>query len=221
MLQEKNKKRKGATIVEMLVYAALFGLVFTGIYMVFNASIKYYHVTKSNIWVQQASLNAINQLSRELFESSLDSVILYSSSPKGVVFMSPRKTDNTVEYNSTSGYEGQPYWQKFICYYMYADPENPAKNMIYRKEIAVTPASAPYSSSTYTTSYFATGGGSGLSHKVIANDISDFDLYWMDGSIKSYGTPSDNPVYISVTAEDESIGKENTMTTVSSVDVLN
>lgn len=225
MSQENNKKNKkkkiGTTLVEMLVYSALFGMVFTGIYMVFNAAVKYYYITQSSVWVQQNSLTAINQLSREMLESSLSSVILYSSDPKGIVFMSPRTSSGTISYNTNSGYEGRVYWQKYIAYYLYTDPNDASKKAIFRKEKTVTQTDTPSSSSTYTTSYFATGGGSTLSYKIVASNMTDFDVYWLNGSTKTYGTPTLNPIYISVTAQDDSIGKNNTITTISSMDVMN
>lgn len=234
MLQENNKKNKkktfGATLFEMLVYMALFGMVFTGIYMVFSAAIKYYYVTQANVWIQQGSLTAINQLSREMLESSLNSVVLYSSDPKGIVFMSPRTllsstpSPNVISYNTSTGYEGKVYWQKYVAYYLYTDPNDSSKKAVFRKEITAptAPANSPSSSGTYTTSYFATGAGTTLPYKIVAYNITDFDLYWLDSSsVKTYGTPTLNPIHISVTAQDNSKGKSNTITTESSMDVMN
>lgn len=216
-----NKKNKGATLIEMLVYSSLFIVVFTGVYMVFDASVKYYYITQSNVWVQQGALNAVSQLSREVAESNLSSVVLYNSSPEGIVFMTPRSSANTISYNTTSGYEGKPYWQKYVCYYLYTDPSDSSKKAVYRKEIAVTALDAPAPSGTYTTSYFATGGGASLSYKIAAYNITSFDIYWMNVGAKSYGTPAVNPVYIKITAQDNSAGKSNTYETTDSIDVLN
>lgn len=229
MSQKNNKKKSlGATLFEVLVYIALFGMVFTGIYMVFSAAVKYYYVAQSNVWVQQSALNAINELSRELAEGSLKSVVLYPHSPypnypqpHGIVFMSPRINStpaSTVSYRT----DGKLYWQKYVCYYLGDDPQDSSKKVIFRKEIPVAPQDEPSSSSTYTTSYFAANPSLSASSKIVAHDIIDFDVYWLNHQYGTH-TASNNTIYIYVKtqAQDTSLGKENIFATTSSINMGN
>jgi|GEM_PF-2810469 len=229
---KKNKKTLGATLFEMLIYMALFGMVFTGIYMVFNAAVKYYYVTQANVWVQQGSLSAVNELARELAESSSNSVAIYpnttnATAQQGIVFMSPRNSSGALTYNSTNVlYMGCPYWQKYVAYYIDIDPNDSSKKAIFRKEISVTQADYASRSGTYTTTYFAAGAGSTLPYKIVAYNITDFDIYRLNGATKTYdaptvSNPATNPIYISITAQDNSVGKSNTITTGISTDAMN
>lgn len=216
-----RKKDKGVTLIEALVYCVITGLVFTGIYSVFYSAQKNYYTTRAGIEVQRASLSTTNALCKELSESALGSIYLYAptglppSAYPGIVFMSPRDENGNISINTGTG---APYWNKYVAYYLNTDPEDSSSFAIFRKEKTVTQTDTPVVSLTYTTTYFATGGGSVLPAKVLAHKVESFDIYW---DTASYATPTQNPVYIKISAKDSSTGKDTTFETTTSVDVLN
>lgn len=215
------KKSKGTTLIEMLVYIFLFLLVFIGIHRIFNSATQYYYLSIASVDVQQSALSASYRLSRELSESALSSIKLYNTTPKGIVFMSPRDSAGTISFQTASPYEGEVYWYKYVAYYLDTDPGDSSLYAIYIKEY--TPTGSPFSeatgSTTYTTSWFATGGGASLSYKIVATNIVDMNIYDEDGV--SSGTPTSAPIYINITARATSSGKSNDIQTTDSIEVMN
>lgn len=198
----KRRYDKGTTLLELLVYAALLILVFTGIFGIFIASVKYYNSANASIKVQQSALEATYRLTRELSESSLSSVVLYNGTPKGIVFMSPRTTTGTVSHNSTSGFEGEVTWNSYVCYYLETDAEDSTKFQLVRKVKGVAASDEPTASALYTAAYFSSGSGASIKGQVLAHRIETLSFYWLSGATPSYaGTPTANPVYVSLTTK--------------------
>jgi hypothetical protein len=217
-LNRSIKKYPGTTLLEMLVYTALLLMVFTGIFGVFIASVRYYYAANASIKVQQAALEATFRMGKELQESNLASVVLYSTNPVGVVFMSPRTSSGAISFNGAAGYEGELTWNSYICYYLTTDAEDSAKFQLVRKMVGVSAASDPVASAIYTPAYFATGGGSGIRGQTLAHRVESMDIYWMNGALKSYGTPTANPIYITLTTRQTNAnGKDESVTTMDTI----
>jgi len=193
-------------------------MVFAGIFGAFVASVRYYYAANASISVQQAALEATYRMGKEMQESNISSVVLYDSPIVGVVFPSPRTSTGALTFNGAAGFEGELTWNSYICYYLATDEEDPTKLELVRKVVGVAAMSEPAASGLYTPSYFATGAGASIRKQVLAHRISSLDIYWMSGATKSYGTPTDNPVYINViTSQTNANGKEESVTTMDTV----
>ncbi|MBI2252049.1 MAG: prepilin-type N-terminal cleavage/methylation domain-containing protein [Armatimonadetes bacterium] len=218
-MQNLKLKNKGSSLIEVLVYIALFSIVFSSIYMIFIMALRYYYTTKSGIEVQQGAILAVYKLSKELNESSLASLKIYrTTSPKGIVFMSIRNpaSGNQIQYSS-----GSLIWYKYVCFYIETDPADSTKKALFRKEQTITPTTTPASSSTYTPAWFSSGGGAGLAYEVTAHNLdasSGFDIYWGD---HLEGVPGSNPIYLELKVNSESYGKINDISTSTLIEIKN
>lgn len=220
---------KGATLIETLIYCVVMGLVFTGIYSIFSSALSSYYTTSASIEVQRAALSATNMICKELSESNLSSVYIYSSTSAthpGIVFMSPRNSSEGITIDTSTG---KPYWQGYVAYYVDTDPTDSSLYAIFRKEQPLSSQTATPSSPnpTYNTDYFA--AASSLKSRVVAykvdSDLTKTRFYWKTvAGVESYGTPSIGPIYIQISTKDTStrgIDNPTTFETTTSVDVLN
>lgn len=168
-MQNRTSKRKGFTVPETLVYIALLGIIFTGVYGVLVSSMKYHkHVEKIADMQQQAML-ALQKLSVDISEGNSSSTPFTQPSPTPtedetntdpptaglkvhikraawIGFASPKNSE-TGSYVFTDGSSsaespaGRVKWQKWIYYYVDVDPKDSSKDNLYRKE--VIPAGYP------------------------------------------------------------------------------
>lgn len=137
-MNKKYKKTKvGTTLVEVLVYMALMGIVFAGIYGVFIASLRYYRTAEATARLQQNALIALSSITSDMSETKSSSISVNPSSPQGISFASPKKIpDGTYNIDTSTG---EIYFQKWICYYL---DENTGD--LIRKEVEINnPTTSP------------------------------------------------------------------------------
>ncbi|MGV8121913.1 MAG: type II secretion system protein J [Candidatus Xenobiia bacterium LiM19] len=120
---------RGTTLIEGMVYCAIFGIIMTCIYWVLVASMRYYNIANYSVDLQQNGLSVMTALSHDLSESKSSTFTnLIASTPKGVIFASPRNSSGTYSYHPDTRLL---MWTKWVCYYI--DTTN-GVNYLYRKE---------------------------------------------------------------------------------------
>lgn len=150
------RRSRGTTLVEMLVYCVLLGVLLTGVYAVLLAGVRNYAIGANATELEQAALKAATRLSRELAEGDAASFRV-DSSPVGIVFASPRDSTDPkgrFAYNSAN----RMLWQSYVCYYLGTANGAPA---LIRKVTPISPtvSSPPTIPSTLTSAWFAAQTG--------------------------------------------------------------
>jgi len=139
-------RRRGATLVEVIVYCALLGLLLTAIYQVLigcaRAYVEYLSVTE----LERGVMIATTRVTWELAESNSGSIRI-DTNPSGIVFASPQNAQGLFQYDAS----GNLLWQKYVCYYL----DTATRKLVRKEEYLTTPeTSAPAIPTGKTTSYF-------------------------------------------------------------------
>jgi len=112
-----------------MVYCAIFGVIMTCIYWVLVASMRYYNIANYSVDLQQNGLSAMTALSHDLSESKSNTFTNFTAStPKGVIFASPRQLNGSYSYHPDTRLL---MWTKWICYYI---DTTDGVSCLYRKE---------------------------------------------------------------------------------------
>ncbi|MEW6279998.1 MAG: hypothetical protein AB1758_15320 [Candidatus Eremiobacterota bacterium] len=151
-------RNQGASIIELLVYAAVFLLMLGMVYASLLLALNYYHGTRNFSALQQNVLVAAGELSEELARAPSDRV---STQTDAIVFLSPTRPQGGVAYDGT----GHLYWQKWVCYYR--DPQN----QLRRKELPITPVVDPPSPVPAAATLI---GDANLPSRLVAPEITAF-----------------------------------------------
>jgi hypothetical protein len=171
---------RGSTIIEMMIVVVLLSLMMVMLAQILTTEGKIFRIQNEQNTVNQSALRSTVRLKRDLSESSIYSVYLYSpsTSTPGIVFMSPREALNNttagVDYNpnpnsSPTPLAGRLQWQSYIWYCCVTDPTDTSKYILKRRVKATGPANVPaYSTAT-------TGFPDG---QLIAQDILTMDIHW-------------------------------------------
>lgn len=196
-------RRRGSTLIETLVYCALFTLVGSGVATTYTIGNRYYMTSRSIVTAQQDAAALPRKLAQELMESHLTGITFYpnsisTSSARGVVFISPHNPANgdAFSFNQTSG---NTRWYKYVCYYLGTDPSKSTSLAVIRKEYVpagLNPDASPVQCS-YDTTWFSTN--TALRADVVAHDVTSGGFSVYSGSVASpnYDTVT-NPICIAV-----------------------
>ncbi|MCL5773208.1 MAG: hypothetical protein M1536_02370 [Firmicutes bacterium] len=214
----RKKRLSASSLIELLVYATIFFVIFGGVYLIFTAGVKYYTSARSMIEVQQGVQMAPFRLQRELMESDLNGITFYPNStssqiiPRGVVFISPRNpsNNNSFDYNTATG---RCRWYKYVCYYAGTDPNDSQSLAIFRKEYvpaSMNPNANPVQCG-YDTGWFQ--GNTSLQAEIVARSISSFDVSSGDPAQTTDYNKAFNPVCIKVVLQDVKSGSLNIINT--------
>lgn len=171
------KRKKGMTLPEVIVYSVLIGLVLTGIYGILTSSMTYYRITEIRSDLQQNAIRAISGILGEMMGTPRSSIVMSSTAPSGVFFVTSRKDDGNHEFDSS----GMLIWQKWVCYYL--ESNNSGSYNLIRKEVPLgspssTPGTAPYS----TVAQFATAN---LQRHTVSRNIKSMSITF-DSSTNCY-----------------------------------
>lgn len=166
------RRKRGATLVELMVYTSLLGLLLGSIYAVFAASMRYFRVAQAATELQADAQKTVLNLVADLSDSNASSIKI-GSNPTGIIFISPRNQYGDFSYDSG----GDLYWQKWVCYY-----RESTTNKLIRKEMYLpanvnppgTPSTSIPSNATLTTTYFQTLLGARTT--TVAEDITAFSV---------------------------------------------
>lgn len=104
-------RRRGVTLVELLIAMAIFGLIATLIGVLVRSGVTYSRRSQARSELQRASLFLLSQLASELSESSPD-CIRYAEGvePPGIVYATPRGSDGQVTYSNR-----HLLWKTWVC----------------------------------------------------------------------------------------------------------
>lgn len=106
--------RRGFTLVEIMVYSLLLGLLMTGVYSAFYISRAYYDSAQGTTEVQQECLKALNGISRVLGQGNSSTVVVQSSPIVGFRILSARTTTGVYAHEASSG---NVQWQRWAVVY--------------------------------------------------------------------------------------------------------
>lgn len=164
----KLKKNRGMSIPELMIYSVLIGLVLTGIYGILTSSMKYYRITEVRSELQQNAILAISGILGDMMGTPRSTIMMSTSSPSGVFFVSSRKDDGNHEFDSA----GLLIWQKWVCYYL--ESNSTGTFNLVRKEVPMsTPSSTPGLPPYTSVSLFASAN---LEKHIVAKDIQSMAI---------------------------------------------
>lgn len=162
----KKKNSMAMTIVELIVYAFLLGLLLTAIYGIFTSCLQYYRLGEIRSDLHGNAIRAMSNIFRDVACASKSSLVTSSSSPKGLYFASSKKSDGTFEFDSS----GEMLWQKWSAYYLKSDGNN-HYNLVKKEKAIATPSATP---GTFPyASFTAFVNDSSLPERVIARNVSN------------------------------------------------
>ncbi|MBI3925142.1 MAG: type II secretion system protein [Armatimonadetes bacterium] len=162
MFPKNMRKSTGFTLVELLVTLALLGILLTGLYLTLLSALRYLSVAQAQQEVGQEALKAAVALRGEVQETRA-STLRISSSPPGLVFLSPRKPDGSVEWDRW----GRLIWQKWICFYL-------EDERLLRKEKSLAQPTVSDRPDPVTPALLA--ADESLTAEVIARGVAAFDV---------------------------------------------
>jgi Tfp pilus assembly protein PilV len=140
-----NKTKKGVTLIEVMIYSLLVGIVLTGVYGTLIFSLRYFQTINTISSLQDSVLITLSKIETEMSETRA-AAITVSTSPPGVMFPTLKNTQNQYLFNNN----GQAMWQGWASYYLQTN-EDGTKNLVMKKvnlstPRAVNPGIPPYSS---------------------------------------------------------------------------
>jgi competence protein ComGC len=111
--------KRGTTLVELLVYMMILGLVLTAIYALFRQSNLVYQDAESSFVETEAAQVAMRTIQRDIRESSLVSITPFTGlkddePPMGVSMLAAREADNPERFHINRF--GVPEWKSRVFY---------------------------------------------------------------------------------------------------------
>jgi hypothetical protein len=132
------KRKKGATLAEIMIYIVVLGLVLSGIYGILISTLKYYRTAQTQTDLQRNLVECLSSFTNDIAISRISSVTASTTGNIGVMFPSPK--DINEQYSLTSS--GNLKWQKWVCYYLQSvnvPSENRNMMCLLRREQPIAP----------------------------------------------------------------------------------
>lgn len=164
------RRRRGTTLVELMVAMAVTGVLMTAVYAVLMYGLMYYRTSTSTLDLQRSCLVALTLMSSEMAEGSKSSFATFdeTTAHPGVIFGSPRGPGGVV------GFEGrQLKWMKYVCYYR---AQRDGVPVLIRKEKVINPPllEPPLIPAGLTPASFETDQN--LATRIVARQITSFEV---------------------------------------------
>ncbi len=105
--------RRGATLIEALVCAVLFGVLLSATFAVLILGLRSYRTHLAMADLERDASTALGRAAAEVAESGA-STVRVDAAPPGIVFASPRDAEGTVRLDA----DGHMLWQKWVCVYV-------------------------------------------------------------------------------------------------------
>ena len=102
-------KRRGATLLELLLYCAMLGVVLTGVYATLMLGHRFYAHARAQNEAVAAALTACNQIGRSLAGGAGASFIYQADPVPACMFLSAQPPEIVFQVDST----GLLLWQKW------------------------------------------------------------------------------------------------------------
>lgn len=136
-------RRRGFTLIELIIYTFLSMLILAAVYSLFISGRRNYHAVATSFMIGQEAEVGLRWIRADLQEAALNSIRIYprpghASEPPGVSFMSARSPRDSLLQISDAG---APAWQKHVFYTLVREGQGPTGSLV-RWEKPVTPAPA-------------------------------------------------------------------------------
>jgi type II secretory pathway pseudopilin PulG len=131
------KSRKAFTLVEVMVYSVLIGVVLAGVYGTLIFSMRYFNAINKISELQDQVLIALSRLEMDISETSVLTSNTTTSDEKSkandsIIFAAYKDSSGQYMFNADTG---KPKLQSWICYYLESDGQGTHNLVIKRKKI--------------------------------------------------------------------------------------
>lgn len=157
------RRRRGMTLVEMLVSAAVALVALAAVFSVFYPAQTFFAQANELSTLYADAMTTLDRLSVEIEEAGPWVTNATSANPPALALPSARNANNEFQRNS----DGTPRWQKWILYYVSSDASG---LVLVRKELAGTFPPSPLPYTIPSTALTPPGAGS----KVVCRNVSLF-----------------------------------------------
>lgn len=177
---KKYGKQKGFTILELGIVIAIFSLFLIAIYTILDAGVKGWNMGQTRTELQNNGEVVIKRMTREITMCSKESL---SVDPNGQYVAMETPVSNG-EYKYVQDKAGFTYWNGYIIYYIYKDPNTPGKTL-YRNYVAHPGRITPVPLTLLTIQSLTVPPSSPKAeNKPVASNLKDFNV-----AIKLEGSP--------------------------------
>lgn len=220
-------KSRGFSLSELIVYTFLLMLVSSAIYGTLRMGNHCHSLGRSQVDVQRTCNLAMALLQQELTEAQANCVEFfpktgYADQPVGVVFLSARDGSGRFRFDPVGGW---PQWQRYVGYYLDADPQGASTRALYRAELvtsnlpSLVPVKGTLLSPAVGTAQIRANGQQrrmicrGLAAPSSSLPRGGFDVYGMFNNARSYDATT-QPIYVDLLAEptDPTVATRSTLT---------
>ncbi len=122
-------RRKGLTLLEVLISMVLFGIIMSATYAALVLAMRYSNRTHDTATIQRETLTAVNKIERALATASYESVEI-NLTQDALCFVSAESPDGIYTHDPSTG---QPFYYKHVCFYR-------RQSGLYQKIRPVNPA---------------------------------------------------------------------------------
>ena len=133
------RRRRGFTLVEVMVYSVLLGLMMTSLYQLLSMTTAFVGDSMTTGALQASAQKTAVRITADLSVAHKGSVVT-GTTPPGVVFLSPRDGYGKITCDAS----GVIYWHQWVCYYL-----DTSTGTLMRKQIYITATTTP-PAATYT-----------------------------------------------------------------------
>jgi hypothetical protein len=122
-------------MVELVVVIVVFSLFLVAIYSILDAGVKGWNMGQNRTEIQNSGEVIVKRMAHEISMCSKISLVV---DPNGQ-YISMESSMLNGEYKYDQDNAGFPYWQAYIIYYLYKDPNgdpNTSTNKLYRNYIS-------------------------------------------------------------------------------------
>lgn len=163
-------KRRGHSLVEMLVTLVLVGLLIVCIGSLVSAAARYYNHSTKSLELQESLLTACSRTATEISESNYTSLTVDDGPPACVVFITPRLATGLVSVDPVTG---KSSWQRMVAYY--TDTVNGVPCLVWKDRPIAPKYVPPYPTvpPAWDTAAEWMADGSRKRH-IVASNITEF-----------------------------------------------
>jgi type II secretory pathway pseudopilin PulG len=175
-----RRRAPGMTLIEIMVYSVLLGLLMTGVYSAFYISKTYWDSAQGTTEVQQQCLRAMNGINRVLSQGNASSLAIFSyGSPPhqattGFVVLSAKTPSGLFQHQPTTG---EIMWQRWVAVYIDPNALTNGKKLreLRMREQIITPVPSPPANPTANSIINASVSANNPAYSVIARDLGSPD----------------------------------------------
>lgn len=163
-------KKRGFTLYEMLVYIAVLSVFTTALYAVFNLTARHFRLSEAKSDSLQSGLKAVTFINRAL-TGGANNTLQVQNNPSALMFLS---AEPPGQASFAVNAAGDLLWQKWVCFYHDSQNRRLMSTQQYITPTPTIPAAPPFATML------------ALPARVVARDISTFDLTLVDTKTVSY-----------------------------------